>query len=241
MTQKFSAGPGKRASLTPWLVHLFTASGVVIAMLALNAVLEEEWRQALLWLGVGLVVDGVDGTLARAARVRERLGRIDGDVLDLVIDFLTYVFVPAVFMWRGGLFPAGWELPLSALILISSLYVFARRDMKTDDGYFRGFPALWNVVAFYLYTMSWSAAVNAGIVAALAVLTFAPVHFVHPFRAERFRLSALAAAAGWTLSSAALLVVEDGPAAGGALRGISILSAAVLLAIGAFRTFRGPP
>src|SRR4051812_26669913 len=143
------ASLGARAAA--WSVHAFTASGVVLAMLALLAVERGAWTAALAWLGVALIVDGVDGSFARAARVKERAGRIDGDALDLIIDYLSYVFVPALFIWRAGLVPADLGLWLVAAILASALYCFARRDMKTADNYFRGFPALWNVVALYLY------------------------------------------------------------------------------------------
>ena len=139
---------------TGWAIHLFTASSAVLAFLALGAVEGSRWREALLWLLAALVVDGVDGTLARRAEVTKSLPQIDGSALDLVVDYLTYVFVPACFLWRLGAFPSALALPLVALILLSSLYTFARRDMKTDDSYFRGFPALWNIVALYVYVAS---------------------------------------------------------------------------------------
>src|SRR3712207_3476416 len=107
-----------RQQMLAWAVHLFTASGIVLGLLALLAVERQRWVEALLWLGAALIVDGIDGSFARAARVRERLPRIDGDALDLVIDYLTFVLVPVLFLWRAGFFPAGLELPLAALILI---------------------------------------------------------------------------------------------------------------------------
>src|SRR5687768_5829293 len=173
--------PGPPA-LAAWLVHMLTACGAVLALLALAAIIEGQWALALLWLLVALAIDGVDGSLARWARVKERAPRIDGDTLDLVVDYLTYVFIPTVFIWRAGLVPPSLALWLAAAIIFSSLYLFSRTDMKTGDGYFRGFPALWNLVAFYLFTVEASPTVGAVVVAALVVLTFAPVHFVHPFR-----------------------------------------------------------
>jgi phosphatidylcholine synthase len=125
-----------------WAVHVFSASGAVLALLAMIAIHEHRWTDAMLWLFAALVVDGVDGTLARTARVKEVAPRIDGDVLDLVIDYLNYVFVPTLFILEAGLLPRVAAIPLAALIQLSSLYVFARRDMKTEDNYFRGFPAL---------------------------------------------------------------------------------------------------
>ena len=137
-------------SALAWLVHALTASGAVLALFAWAAVDRGEARVALLWLLTALAVDGVDGTLARRLRVDENAPRVDGAVLDLVIDYLTYVFIPTLLIWRTGLVLPQWAPYLAAAIQLSSLYVFARRDMKTQDGYFRGFPALWNLVAFYL-------------------------------------------------------------------------------------------
>src|SRR5688500_15043095 len=173
-------------TIAAWLVHAFTASGAVLAMLALLAVEQQRWVPALALLALSGIVDGVDGTLARWARVKERLPRIDGDTLDLVIDYLTYVFVPALFIWRAELVPLELAPWLAAAILVSSLYVFARTDMKTDDGYFRGFPALWSVVGFYLYVLQVSPEIGAAVVAILVAMTFAPIHFVHPFRVRDY-------------------------------------------------------
>src|SRR5687767_15523649 len=173
---------GKGAVAAAWGVHLFTSLGVVLALLALVAIERDEPREALLWLLLALLVDGVDGTLARAVRIQERLPRIDGAALDLIIDYLNYVFIPVLLIWHGRYLPDQLALPLSAAILISSLYVFARRDMKTDDGYFRGFPALWNVVALYVFVTSPRPWVSAVAMMVLVVMTFAPVHVPHPFR-----------------------------------------------------------
>jgi phosphatidylcholine synthase len=223
-----------------WCVHLLTSTGAVLGFLALLAVERQQWREALLWLFAALVVDGVDGTLARAAKVRGRLPRIDGEALDLVIDYLTYVFVPALFIWRGGYLPAGTELPLTAAILISSLYVFARRDMKTKDGYFRGFPALWNVVAFYFFVAAPGPLISMAAVLLLVVLTFAPVHVVHPFRVGDYGRALPAIALVWSAATAALILPGWSGGWRAALLAASFLSAAVLIGLGLLRTARGP-
>lgn len=234
---KPSANPGLPAAA--WAVHAFTATGVVIAFLALLAVERGAFVECLAWLGVGLVVDGVDGSLARRARVKEQIPRIDGDALDLVIDYLTYVFVPALFLLRGNYLPPGLAEPLCAAILVSSLYVFARRDMKTGDGYFRGFPALWNVIALYIFLVEPAPAVAAAIVAALVVMTFAPVHVVHPFRVRDYGLVLPLLTLLWTIATAALLLPLGEGARSIALT-LSAASALVLIALGLLRTLRGP-
>ena len=145
MKQKQSGG---ESGVLAWAVHLFTASGAIFALLALRAVEQGEERSALLWLGVALLVDGLDGTLARAAKVRVRIPNIDGAALDLVVDYLTYVFVPCLLFWRGNYLPDSLAFPLTATILVSSLYVFARKDMSFNSrpkGAYLGPGADWAI------------------------------------------------------------------------------------------------
>lgn len=221
-----------------WGVHLFTATGAVLALLAMLAIERGRPEMALLWLFVALVIDGVDGMLARAAKVRERVPRIDGDALDLVVDYLTYVLVPVWFILRGGYLPDSLALPLGAAILVSSLHVFARRDMKTDDGYFRGFPALWNVIAFYSFVLRPTRLDNAAVVVAFVLMTFAPVHVVHPFRARDYSPLPAILAMVWTASTAALLLPLEQPLRP-ILIWVSLASAGLLIALGLVRTVRG--
>jgi len=219
---------------------MFTASGAVLALFALVAVEQGQWPLALFWLMVAIVVDGIDGSFARWARTTEKAGRIDGDTLDLVVDYLTYVFVPTLFIWRAGLIPEDLGLWLGAAIQFSSLYLFARTDMKTDDNYFRGFPACWNVVAFYLYVIDASPAVGAAFVLAFVVLTFAPVHFIHPFRVRDYGKAPPILATLWAASTAALFWNGWTHEVRVALLAASLGSAAILLILGFLRTARGP-
>ena len=225
--------------LLAWSVHLFTASGLVLALLALQAVHQQRWVDAMLWLLVALAIDGIDGTLARRARVKSVLPRIDGDALDLIIDYLNYVLIPTLLMWRSGLLLPGWELPLCAIILLSSAYNFVRRDMKTDDGYFRGFPALWNLVALYLFFLVPAPAVVAAVILLLAIATFAPVHFVHPFRVSDYGRWLLALSGIWAIATAGLLLAGPGASLEPALLAISLATGAMLVAAGLWRSLRG--
>ncbi|MEA3051308.1 MAG: phosphatidylcholine synthase [Sphingomonadales bacterium] len=226
-----------------WLVHLFTASGVVIAFLALAAISQSEWRVALLWLLAALAIDGVDGTLARWARVKEVVPRIDGEAFDLIVDYLNYVFVPAVFICAAGLVPGSLTLPLAAAILLSSVYVFVRRDMKTEDNYFRGFPALWNVVAFYLFAAQPGPMVGAAAVIVFAILSFAPIRFVHPFRVRDYQPWLQILALLWAAATLALLWPGWSPETNRLWLIASLAAAAALIALGLIRTLRGrsPP
>ena len=225
-----------------WAVHVFTASGAVLAFLAFMAVERGQWRLSLLWLGAALVVDGIDGSLARKAEVKRWAPVIDGSTLDLVVDYLTYVFVPAILVWRAGLLPDAWAAVGVAAMLLSSLYTFARTDMKTEDNFFRGFPAVWNVVVFYLFVLHPAPLVSAIMIGVFAVLTFAPIHFIHPVRVKRFQPWLGIVTAVWSVSSLALLLWPNWSAPWDrAWLFLSAGGAVVLLAIGLLRTLRGLP
>ena len=229
--------PTTSQTVAAWLVHMFTASGAILALLALLAVEDGEWVLALMWLLIALIVDGVDGSLARWAKVKERAPRVDGDTLDLVIDYLTYVFVPTLFLWRAELISEALAPWLAAGIQLSALYLFARTDMKTEDGYFRGFPALWNLVAFYLFVLQPGTAVGAIVVVLFIAMTFAPIHFVHPFRVRSYGVWLPTLAGIWAASTCALLWREMPPEVRPTLIAISVATAALLFAFGLGRTF----
>jgi phosphatidylcholine synthase len=180
-------------------VHVFTASGAACALLALLAAVRSDWPLMFAWLGIALVVDGVDGTFARRLRVREVLPRWSGDVLDLVVDILTYVFVPGYALAASGLLPGTAAVPLGIVVVVTGSLYFADRLMKTSDYYFRGFPALWNIAAFYLFLLKPAPWLGALAVAVLAALTFVPFHVVHPIRLTHLRVLTTAALIAWTL------------------------------------------
>jgi phosphatidylcholine synthase len=171
-----------------WLVHLYTASGVVFALLATVALFQHDYRTALFWLLLQVIVDATDGILARAARVSERIPWFSGAKLDDIADYLTYVFVPALFVWRAILVPGRWTVPVASAMLLSSAYGFNRSDAKTSDHFFTGFPSYWNIVVFYLLLAGLPQVVNAAVLVTLAVLVFVPIRYIYPSRTTRFRL-----------------------------------------------------
>ena len=187
------------ATALAFSVHIFTASGAVLALFALLAAIERDWRQMFLLLGAALFVDGIDGTLARKLDVAQRLPRWSGDILDLVVDYLTYVFMPAfVVVWCGLLPPIAAILCAIAIIISGALY-FADREMKTKDNYFSGFPAVWNVPVFYLLLLRPDPWIATAAILLLATATFLPIPFVHPFRVARLRWLSLALLAVWSV------------------------------------------
>src|SRR3954465_6919646 len=178
-------------------IHVLTAAGAAVALFALLAATHGDWPLMFLWLGVALVIDAIDGPLARALNVAEVLPNWSGDTLDLVVDYTTYVFVPAYAVAAGGLMSDALAIPSAAAILITGTLYFANRQMKTSDNFFRGFPAAWNLVAFYLLLLRPGTAIAAAVVALFAVLTFVPIRFVHPFRVRRLRTVTVALLTLW--------------------------------------------
>jgi phosphatidylcholine synthase len=187
-------------------VHVFTALGAGIALIALLEAVREHWTAMFWWLGAALVIDGVDGPMARRLDVARLQPNWSGDVLDLVVDFVTYVFVPAYAITASGLLWPYAAPILGAGIAVSGALYFADRRMKSDDNHFRGFPGLWNIAAFYLFLLHWPPAASSFAVAILIVLTFMPFHVVHPVRVKRLRWLTLSLiGAGTALAVVALL------------------------------------
>ncbi|MBS0533234.1 MAG: phosphatidylcholine synthase [Proteobacteria bacterium] len=208
----------------PFAIHVLTASGVAFALLALILATGGHWAMMFVCLGLALVVDGIDGPLARVFRVKERLPRWDGAGLDFVVDFTTYVFVPAYAIAASGYLPDGFGVPAAILIVVTGALYFADRTMKTDDNYFRGFPAVWNLVAFYLYIlppMPWIAFI---VILLLCAATFAPIVFVHPLRVRRLRSLNIGLLALWAVLAALTIVANlaPGPVVVGALSAITL-------------------
>ena len=177
----------------------------VLAFLATRAIFEYRFRDAFAWLAAAIVVDATDGVLARAARVSQRLPWFSGAKLDDIVDYLTYVFVPAVFVWRSLLVPDAWTLPVVGAMLLSSAYGFNRADAKTSDSFFTGFPSYWNIVVFYLFVMRLAEQVNAVVLLALAVLVFVPIRYLYPTRTPKWRALTLALGIAWGVMMLAML------------------------------------
>jgi phosphatidylcholine synthase len=211
MDPKSSNGRVRLRTTTAFSVHVFTACGAACALLALMAAVDARWTPMFLWLGLALIIDGVDGTFARRLRVAELLPRWSGDILDFVVDFTTYVLVPAYAIAASGLLPASVALGLGLIVTVTGALYFADRRMKTSDSYFHGFPALWNVVAFYLFVLKPAPWLSAVVIVLLAAATFAPIHFVHPIRVPRWRPLNLGALLVWALLALVALVQNLAP------------------------------
>jgi phosphatidylcholine synthase len=189
-------------------VHVFTALGAALGFLALEAVISGNLTLAFIWLGVALVVDAVDGPLARWLQVSDNASRYDGATLDLVVDFITYVFVPAAMLLRPEVMDHPLGLIAGLIVLVGSALYFADTGMKTEDWWFKGFPAVWNVVVFYIVVFKPASLLSLAIVLVLAAMMFLPVVFVHPVRVKRWRGLTMAVLAIWGI--AAVMAVVQG-------------------------------
>lgn len=230
------SGPLRAAG---WALHLYTASGTVLALLAVIAVMDGDAVRALWILLIALFVDGTDGMLARRLRVKETIPTFDGARLDDIVDYITYAFVPMVLLWKGDYLPAGtWGTVIAAIPLVASSYQFCRTDAKTDDHFFLGFPSYWNVVAFYVVVLELPAVATATILIFCAVLVFVPVKYVYPSRTNAFRALNLTLAGAWLVLYAVILagVPDPHPVA----IGLSLAYIAYYVVVSVFLTLRSP-
>ncbi len=222
------------ARLAAASVHLLTASGVVWALLALRAAHAGDWQTMFIWLGIALVVDAIDGPLARHFNVQSGLPGFSGERLDLIIDYLTYVAIPAFALTQADLLPEEFRLSAAVAILLSSLFHVANVHSKTEEGYFVGFPAVWNIVLLYLFALQPPPYVSLTVVALLVLLTFVPILCVHPFRVARLRLPTALVTIAWTVAAASA-VANPFPSPYW-VQALLLGTATYLVGVGAFRS-----
>lgn len=217
-------------------VHILTASGAVFGLIALHHAVAQEWATSFLWLGVAAVVDAIDGPIARRIAIERLLPRFSGARLDEVVDYLNYCVVPAFIVMESGRAGEGVGLLAGAVILLSSLFHFADLESKTEEGFFLGFPAIWNAVCLFFFVFDTGPGLTLGTIIVLAALTFVPLKWVHPFRVARWRPATVAAVLLW--AAAALYETVLGFPGTPAVRAIFVLTALYLVTIGLSRTFR---
>src|SRR5688572_16120095 len=201
---------GKRSSWA-WLVHFYTASGAVLAFLAVLATFEDQFRAAFILLIASTFVDATDGLLARWARVKEVTPGFDGARLDDIVDYLTFVFVPLLILQQAGHLPEGWGLAVCAAVLLSSGYGFASLDAKTSDYFFTGFPSYWNIIALYIHAARMPDLFNAVLLLVLVVLVFVRIGYVYPSRTPILQGLTNILGAVWTLMMLAITWLLPAP------------------------------
>lgn len=235
-TTQTAEQPNQAQILMAWGAHLVTASGAIWGLLTLLAITNGEWRAAFAWMSMAIVVDSVDGYLARLVRVKTRLPNFDGALLDNMLDYLNYVFVPAYFLIQSHLLPQPVSLLGASLILLASSYQFCQNDAKTDDHYFKGFPSYWNILVFYLFVLNLNEWVNFAIVAALVILVFVPIKYIYPSRTGFYQTLNLAATGLWGIAIVAIMITYPHHPAW--LTGLSLIFALYYTAMSLFATFR---
>ncbi len=194
--------------IAAWAVHGFTASGAVLGFLAIISIFNNDLVGAFLWLGLALLIDGLDGSLARKIGVTDKTPNIDGSALDLVIDYLNYVIIRALMIYWFQFVPPGWEIYIPAGIVAVSLYTFANINMKTSDYYFSGWPAIWNILVLYFYILATNLWINLIVIIILYILTFVPIKFVHPLRVKNLRNYTIFATVLWGASTLKLVTAN---------------------------------
>jgi phosphatidylcholine synthase len=199
--------PSKKRIVSAWMTHLVTASSAVWGLLAILAITNAQWIEAFWWMAAAVFIDSFDGMLARRVDVKRVLPQIDGALLDNIVDYLNYVFVPAYFLYASGLLPNGFAVLGCALVLLSSAYQFSQSDAKTDDHFFKGFPSYWNVVVFYMFMLGSNVWLNLFFIVLFAVLVFVPIKYIYPSRTTVQPKIVMGWGALWGISCLAMLVL----------------------------------
>lgn len=195
------------AEMRAFSVHILTASGSFLAFLGVVAAAEHRFVDMFWWLGLALAVDGIDGPIARKVKVKEVLPNWSGDTLDNIIDYVTYVLLPAFALYQSGMIGQPWSFVAAGMIVVSSAIYYADMGMKTDEYFFSGFPVVWNMIVFTLFVIDASATTAMIVVGISVALTFLPISFLHPVRVKRLRPLNLAVFFLWCgLGGAALLM-----------------------------------
>ena len=232
----------KQRRVAAWLVHLFTASGAVLGLLTLYAIHQGQFLLAFWWMAGAIIVDAVDGVLARRAQTKVAAPKVDGGLLDNLLDYVNYVMTPAFFLVvNDDLLPSGWRLIGASVIVLVAAYQFTQPEAKTDDHFFKGFPSYWNIVVFYLFFWQTSPRVNLIIIMVLALLTFIPIKYVYPSRLDYLttsrwlRRGMFIATILWGVATGVLLLIY--PDTNPLLVGLSIGYALFYALISLYRTF----
>lgn len=173
-----------RQKIAGWLVHAFTASGAYVGVLALLAIFQEKYILAFWLMGIAIVIDAVDGMFARLIQIKIAVPRIDGALLDNIVDFFNYTIIPVFFLLVSNIIPEGWGYISAFVIILSSAYQFTQVDAKTSDHFFKGFPSYWNIAVFYLFFWQMHPFANVAILFLLAALSFIPIKYVYPSRLD---------------------------------------------------------
>jgi len=193
-------------TLLAWSVHLLTCSGLIIGFFALISVFKNDQSSAFLFLGLALLIDAIDGTLARKFKVTVFVKNIDGKMLDSVIDFFNYIIIPSVMIYWFKFVPTPFEIIIPSIILIISAISYSNNKLMTPDNFYKGFPCIWNILLFYLYLFDLSQTHNLLLISACILLKFIPIKFIHPLRVNKYKKYSAVFMVLWFISSFKILL-----------------------------------
>ena len=191
------------------LIHLSTGFGIIAGFLSLIAILNNNQKEAFIWLGIAFLIDSVDGTLARKFDVKKNLPHIDGKTLDSIIDFFNYVIVPSVMIYWFKYVPDQFIILIPLILIFISIYSYVNLNVLTNDNYYNGFPAIWNVVVLYFYIFGTDQTINLFILVLFIILKFSPIKCIHPLRVKKLRYLSIFFTITWFLTSALLIFIKD--------------------------------
>ena len=191
------------------LVHLLTGFGIIAGFFALIAVMNNNQKEAFLWLGLAFLIDSVDGTLARKFNVKKNLPHLDGKMLDSIIDFFNYVIIPSIMIYWFRYVPDQFAILIPAILIFISIYSYVNLNILTNDNYYNGFPAIWNVIVLYFYIFGTSQNVNLIFLILLILLKFSPLKCIHPLRVNKFKTLSIFFSFIWFIMSVFLIVIKD--------------------------------
>src|SRR5262245_14691212 len=222
-----------------WLVHLYTAVGAVVAFVTIVLIEQLKFQETFWLMALAVAIDATDGTLARAARVKELIPQFDGDRLEDIIDYANYVVVPCWFLIHANLLPAKDSLWLASLPLLASAYGFCQKQAKTSDNFFLGFPSYWNIIVFYLYVLQSPHWVNAFAIVILSILVFVPIKYIYPSRSPHLRALTNSLGVLWALAVLTIIYLLPEPPSW--LVFASVLFPAYYVALSFWLAFRRVP
>jgi len=205
--------PSTKQTACAWLVHIYTALGAPVGLFSIILIEQGHYHEALWLMALALFLDGTDGTLARAARVKEVIPWFDGARMDDIVDYLNYVFVPCYFMLAADMLPGTWALWIVALPLLASVYGFSQTAAKTADHFFLGFPSYWNVVVFYFYLLGSPGWFNGWVTGIFSIMVFLPIRYLYPSRSPVLRRLCLSLAILWAIICLVILFLLPNPPA----------------------------
>lgn len=225
-----------------WGVHAFTASAAFFGVLSLVKIHQHEYVQAMWLMAITVVIDALDGTLARLVNVKEILPNIDGALLDNLVDYLNYVVTPAFFLLvKPDMLPPDFALWIIVAVTVTSSYQFCQADAKTPDHFFKGFPCYWNFAIFYMLIFNTSMYTNAWILSILCVLIFIPIKYVYPSRLDYLtkskKLKILMHTCSLIYGVSAALILWDYPKSNPIWLGISLGYVIMYLTLSMYRTY----